>query len=193
MKLLDNQLDKPSLSKFGEEACRFFIARDFKRLADTFGYAMAYNRDIASAIEADFEHCLSGHCMKHKQQGGTVESVICPPTNLIHNDFFPAAFTLAHLALAAAAIFARPAALIFRLPVLAFEDLPVILAQRALCAAAIANLPARLILRLIFRASVAIPEEPRVAESSFFNFSISSTRSAAFLNWCEASDSNFIM
>jgi hypothetical protein len=95
------------------------------------------------------------------------------PINLIHNDFFPAAFALAHRAFAALAILALHAALIFRLAVLAFEDLPVILAHLAFCAAAIANLPARLILRLIFRASVAIPEEPRVAESSFFNFSIS--------------------
>ena len=60
MKLLDNQLDKPSLSRFGEEACQLFIARDFSRLADRFGYALAYNQTPASAIEADFERCLSG-------------------------------------------------------------------------------------------------------------------------------------
>jgi hypothetical protein len=60
MKLLDNHLDNLSLSKFGEEACRFFIARDFSELANRFGYAFAYNQDPASAIEVDFDHCLSG-------------------------------------------------------------------------------------------------------------------------------------
>ena len=70
MKLLDNQLDKPSLARFGEEACRLFVTRDFHGLADTFGYAMAYNRDIATAIETDFDHCT-----QHSQPGGTVESI----------------------------------------------------------------------------------------------------------------------
>ena len=75
MKLLDNQLEEPSLSKFGQEACRLFIARDFRGLADTFGYALAYNQDIAAAIETDFEHCLSGHCPPQSEQDSTVESV----------------------------------------------------------------------------------------------------------------------
>lgn len=70
MKLHDNQLDQPFLSTLGEEACRLFIVRDFRGLADTFGYALAYNRDIATAIEADFNHCT-----QHSQAGGTVESV----------------------------------------------------------------------------------------------------------------------
>jgi hypothetical protein len=81
MKLLVNQLDKPSLSKFGEEACRLFIARDFQSLANIFGYAFAYDRDIATAIEADFAHCLSGHCT---QVDDTVESVIV--RNFLPND-----------------------------------------------------------------------------------------------------------
>lgn len=75
MKLLDYQLDEHTLSKFGEEACQLFIARDFRVLADTFGYALAYDRDIAAAIEADFEHCLSGHCSQHGGQNSTIESV----------------------------------------------------------------------------------------------------------------------
>ena len=60
MKLLDNQLDKPSLSRFGEEACRLVVARDFHGLAERFGYAFAYNREAAAAIQADLEHCLAG-------------------------------------------------------------------------------------------------------------------------------------
>ena len=60
MKLLDNQLDKASLSKIGEEACQLLIARDFLGLADRFGYALAGNRDEASAIECELKSCLSG-------------------------------------------------------------------------------------------------------------------------------------
>jgi hypothetical protein len=75
MKLLGNQLDKLSLVKFGEEACRLFIAGDFQGLADTFGYALAYNRDLAAVIESDFDHCLSGHSTSHGAQGSTIESV----------------------------------------------------------------------------------------------------------------------
>ena len=60
MKLLENQLDKPSLSRFGEEACRLLIARDFTGLADRFGYALAGNMDAASAIECELKSCLSG-------------------------------------------------------------------------------------------------------------------------------------
>ncbi len=59
MKLLDNQLDKSSLSKFGEEACRLLIARDFPGLADRFGYALRGNFDAATAIEMELKQCLS--------------------------------------------------------------------------------------------------------------------------------------
>lgn len=75
MKLLDNQLDKPSLSGFGEEVCRLFIARDFQGLANKFGYALAYDRDPAAAIEADFERCLSGRDPSHNEQSSNIESV----------------------------------------------------------------------------------------------------------------------
>ena len=75
MKLLDNQLDQLSLRKFGEEACRLFAASDFQRLADIFGYALGYDRDLASAIEADFEHCLSGRSTSPSERGAAVESV----------------------------------------------------------------------------------------------------------------------
>ncbi len=60
MKLLNNQLDKASLSKFGEEACRLLIARDFSGLAGRFGYALAGNFDETTAIEMELKRCLSG-------------------------------------------------------------------------------------------------------------------------------------
>jgi hypothetical protein len=65
--------------------------------------------------------------------------------------FFPAAFACFHLALAAAAILARPAALIFRLGL--FPDvatpLPLSFAQRAFCAAAMRARPAADTFRLL--------------------------------------------
>jgi hypothetical protein len=67
--------------------------------------------------------------------------------------YFFFALTFAHLALAAALILARPAALIFRLAFLAgFTDnfSPLIFAHRALAAAEIFALPAALILRFFF-------------------------------------------
>jgi hypothetical protein len=60
MKLLDSQFNEPSLAKFGEEACRLLIGRDFRRLADTFGYALAGHWEPAAAIEAEFDHSFSG-------------------------------------------------------------------------------------------------------------------------------------
>jgi hypothetical protein len=112
----------------------------------------------------------------------------------IYNELLPAALALAHLFRAAAAIFALATALIFRLALVGFMGgFALVFAHLALCAAAIANLPASLILRLIFRTPVVISEDSRVAESSLFNSSILSTRSAAFLNWCDASDNKFIM
>ncbi|MGN6552801.1 MAG: hypothetical protein ACTHLW_03600 [Verrucomicrobiota bacterium] len=59
MKLLDHQLDKASLARFGEEACQLLIARDFSGLAARFGYAMAYNLEPAAAIEMELKRCLS--------------------------------------------------------------------------------------------------------------------------------------
>jgi hypothetical protein len=66
--------------------------------------------------------------------------------------YFFCAFTLAHLALTAARIRARPAALIFRLAFAGFTDaFPALtLAHLALAAAAIFARPAALIFRFFF-------------------------------------------
>jgi len=75
MKLLDNQLDKASLSKFGEEACRLLIARDFSGLAGRFGYALAGNDDESTAIEMELKRCLSGRdFLSAKVESVTVRS-----------------------------------------------------------------------------------------------------------------------
>jgi hypothetical protein len=75
MRLLNSQINELSLSGFGEEACRLFIARDFRGLAEKFGYALAYNRDLAAAIEADFDSCLSGNSESRNEQGAIVKSI----------------------------------------------------------------------------------------------------------------------
>jgi hypothetical protein len=49
-----------------------------------------------------------------------------------YSEFLSAAFAFAHLAFAAAAIFALAAALIFRLAILGFKDLPLIFERRQL-------------------------------------------------------------
>lgn len=54
MKLLPTQTDEKSLSALGEEARALLLRRDFAGLANRFGYALAYDRAPAAAIEADF-------------------------------------------------------------------------------------------------------------------------------------------
>jgi hypothetical protein len=61
MKLLPNQTDKRSLCLIGEEAAAVLVRNDFRGLADRFGYALAYGREPALAIEAD--------CLKAKSVG----------------------------------------------------------------------------------------------------------------------------
>ena len=54
MKLLPAQTDEKSLAAFGKEASTMLMRRDYSGLANRFGYALAYERDPALAIEADF-------------------------------------------------------------------------------------------------------------------------------------------
>jgi hypothetical protein len=54
MKLLPNQTDSGSLSAFGEEARAMLMQHDYSGLANRFGYALAYDRVPAVAIESDF-------------------------------------------------------------------------------------------------------------------------------------------
>jgi hypothetical protein len=93
-----------------------------------------------------------------------------------------------HRALAAAAIFARLAALILRLVCLtgfAAGLCPLTFAQRALAAAAIFALPAALILRFFFGATAVLDfvEAPKIRPSSFSSDWILSFMLAARRNW----------
>jgi hypothetical protein len=54
LKLLPTQTDEAFLSALGKEACSMLMQRDYAGLACRFGYALAYGREIAAAIEADF-------------------------------------------------------------------------------------------------------------------------------------------
>ena len=54
MKLLPTQTDVNSLTALGEEARALLLRRDYVGLATRFGYALAFGRPLAAAIEADF-------------------------------------------------------------------------------------------------------------------------------------------
>lgn len=54
MKLLSTQTDEISLIAFGEEARSLLVSHDYTGLANRFGYALAYERPVPAALEADF-------------------------------------------------------------------------------------------------------------------------------------------
>lgn len=54
MKLIPTQTDETSLLAFGQEASAMLMRHDYAGLATRFGYALAYGRDPAAAMEADF-------------------------------------------------------------------------------------------------------------------------------------------
>lgn len=59
MKLRSDQTDEWSLAKFGEEAAALLAQHDFASLVDRFGYALAYGRELAKAVEGDFRRVTS--------------------------------------------------------------------------------------------------------------------------------------
>lgn len=58
MQISESQMDKRSLEQFAQEAVSLLQHGDFSALAERFGYAMAYGREPASAIEADLSNRL---------------------------------------------------------------------------------------------------------------------------------------
>jgi hypothetical protein len=62
MKILDNQLNDTTLSRLGIEAVGLLLSGNYVELAHRFGYAMAYERMPAEAIEEDFSSCIQAHC-----------------------------------------------------------------------------------------------------------------------------------
>lgn len=59
MKLSPNQIDTQSLTQFGKEALALLEERNFTALVNKFGYALAYGRNLAEAIENDFVQCIA--------------------------------------------------------------------------------------------------------------------------------------
>ena len=59
MKLLPTQTYETSLSAFGEEARALLLRHDYAGLASQFGYALAYDRPPAAALEADFQSAVA--------------------------------------------------------------------------------------------------------------------------------------
>jgi hypothetical protein len=54
MKLLPAQTSETALCSIGEDARALLLRRDYSSLASRFGYALAYDRMPAVALEADF-------------------------------------------------------------------------------------------------------------------------------------------
>ncbi len=59
MQIFESQTDRQSLERFGQEAVSLLRDGDFRAMAERFGYALAYGREPASAIEADLIASLS--------------------------------------------------------------------------------------------------------------------------------------
>jgi hypothetical protein len=58
MQISESQVDKRSLEQFAQEAASLLQDGNFLALAERFGYAMAYGREPASAIETDLSNRL---------------------------------------------------------------------------------------------------------------------------------------
>jgi hypothetical protein len=59
VKLLPTQADEESLLSFGREAVSLLETRNWRSLADRFGYALAGDSSPLLAIEADFQSCIA--------------------------------------------------------------------------------------------------------------------------------------
>ena len=59
MKLSPSQTDEDSLAQLAAEAVNLVESRNFSALAERFGYALAFGRDVEQAIKEDFEQCLN--------------------------------------------------------------------------------------------------------------------------------------
>ncbi len=86
MKLLATQTDETSLAAFGEEAQALLACHDYAGLASRFGYALAYDRPPAAAIEADFMSAVAspiavGPAAKTKRGRTTIDFRLGPFSN----------------------------------------------------------------------------------------------------------------
>jgi hypothetical protein len=56
---IDSRMDTTSLAALGAEAVRLLCSGNISTLASRFGYALAYGREPAAAIQEDLRSCLS--------------------------------------------------------------------------------------------------------------------------------------
>ena len=59
MKITYDQTFKEPLAEFGADVVRMIKCSDYARIADQYGYALAYDRPLADAIAADVDTCLN--------------------------------------------------------------------------------------------------------------------------------------
>mgnify|MGYP000846008731 CR=1 FL=1 len=88
MRLLPAQTDESSLIAFGEEARSLLVGRDYAGLASRFGYALAYDRPLAAALEADFM------------------SAVASPITVASGAYLPPAITVKYFSLNTTGLFA---------------------------------------------------------------------------------------
>jgi hypothetical protein len=59
MQLPESHMDRQSLEQFGQEAASLLLDGNFRAMAERFGYALAYRREPAGAMEEDLVAGLS--------------------------------------------------------------------------------------------------------------------------------------
>jgi hypothetical protein len=76
MKLLANQIDEASLSRFGEEVVSLLKKRDFSTLANRFDYAFTFERPTATALEEDLQTSIAACQGSSKNQDPVTASIV---------------------------------------------------------------------------------------------------------------------
>ena len=59
MKIPANHINDTDLIKFGEEVINLIRGKEYKELANRFGYALAYGKDPSTVIKNEIDMCLS--------------------------------------------------------------------------------------------------------------------------------------
>ena len=58
MRIADNQCDETVLARLSAEVCELISKGGYRELADRFGYALAFDKDPAEAIQVDVDSSL---------------------------------------------------------------------------------------------------------------------------------------
>jgi len=82
MKLSQSQTDENSLSMLGAEAVTLLENRNFSVLAERFGYALAFGRDVEQAIKEDFELCIDESIKPSSKNSKTIQVKYFQPNDI---------------------------------------------------------------------------------------------------------------